>query len=111
MSTLTGHDIADAGLTDWAYLRDGLQTRLLPGSYAAGLRLVAEIGAAAEAAERRAAMQSPVVIRLMATLLRTVDTLTFWPDARCGERDTTAGKNNALPLARDGVACGRHGAF
>ena len=50
MSTLTGPEIADAGLTDWAYLNGGLQTRLATKKFATGLRLVDQIGAAAEAA-------------------------------------------------------------
>lgn len=48
MSTLKGPDVAAAGLPDWVFLLGGLQTRLLT-DYATGLRLVAGIGAAAEA--------------------------------------------------------------
>lgn len=51
MTTLTGREIAEAGLLDWSFLRGGLQTRLMFGDYALGLRLVAGIGAAAEAAD------------------------------------------------------------
>ena len=51
MSTLTGREIAQARLTDWSYLLDGLQTRLLTADFAVGLRLVGRIGAAAEAAD------------------------------------------------------------
>ncbi|MFY0408816.1 4a-hydroxytetrahydrobiopterin dehydratase [Solicola sp. PLA-1-18] len=51
MSTLSGQQVADAGLTDWSYLLRGLQTRLLTGDFATGLRLVEQIGAAAEAAD------------------------------------------------------------
>ncbi len=50
MSTLTGAEIAAAGLTDWAFLNGGLQTRLATKKFATGLRLVDRIGAAAEAA-------------------------------------------------------------
>ena len=51
MSNLTGRDIAAAGLDDWTLLLDGLHTRLLTGDFATGLRLVALIGAASEAAD------------------------------------------------------------
>jgi len=51
MVTLTGREIADAGLVDWAHLRQSLKTRLLTPDYATGLRLVAAIGAAAELAD------------------------------------------------------------
>lgn len=47
MSTLTGREVAEAGLADWAYLLGGLHTRL-PADYATGLRLVVAIGAAAQ---------------------------------------------------------------
>ena len=48
MGTLTGQQIADAGLTGWAYLPGGLHTRIDTGTFAAGLALVERIGAAAE---------------------------------------------------------------
>lgn len=51
MSTLTGREVAQAGLGDWALLLGGLHTRLVLPDYATGLRLVAAIGAAAEAAD------------------------------------------------------------
>lgn len=51
MSTLTGREIAEAGLVDWALLQGRLHTRLQTGDFATGLRLVARIGAAAEAAD------------------------------------------------------------
>jgi 4a-hydroxytetrahydrobiopterin dehydratase len=48
---LTGRQITDAGLDGWAYVLNGLQTRIRTGDYATGLELVAAIGAvAAEAA-------------------------------------------------------------
>jgi 4a-hydroxytetrahydrobiopterin dehydratase len=47
MGTLTGAEIAAAGLTDWTYLPSALHTRLLTKDYATGLRLVDRIGAAA----------------------------------------------------------------
>jgi 4a-hydroxytetrahydrobiopterin dehydratase len=50
MTTLSGHQIADAGLDGWAYLDVRLQTRIATGDFAAGLALVAAIGAAAERA-------------------------------------------------------------
>lgn len=50
MSTLSGREIADAGLDDWAYLLGGLETRLETKNFGTGLRLVASIGAAAEKA-------------------------------------------------------------
>lgn len=50
MSTLTGQQIADAGLTGWVFLGDALYTRAATGSFATGLALVDAIGAAAEAA-------------------------------------------------------------
>ncbi len=48
MGTLTGQQIADAGLTGWVHLPGGLHTRIATGSFAAGLALVNRIGAAAE---------------------------------------------------------------
>ncbi|HEY2794351.1 MAG TPA: VOC family protein [Micromonosporaceae bacterium] len=50
MTTLTGQQVADAGLDGWAYLGMRLQTRITTGDFAAGLALVAAIGAAAERA-------------------------------------------------------------
>jgi len=50
MTTLTGQQIADAGLDGWAYLPNGLQTRIAVPDFAAGLALVTGIGAAAEKA-------------------------------------------------------------
>jgi 4a-hydroxytetrahydrobiopterin dehydratase len=50
MSTLTGHEIAQAELAGWSFLHGGLQTRLLTKDFATGLRLVAGVGAAAEEA-------------------------------------------------------------
>ncbi len=49
-TTLTGRQIADAGLTGWINLGDGLRTRFVTGDFATGLRLVDAVGAAAEAA-------------------------------------------------------------
>lgn len=48
MTKLTGAQIADAGLTGWANLRGGLQTRIETGNFATGLAVVDSIGAAAE---------------------------------------------------------------
>lgn len=48
MTKLTGTQIADAGLTGWANLRGGLQTRIETGNFATGLAVVNSIGAAAE---------------------------------------------------------------
>ena len=48
--TLSGREIAAAGLADWVHLRDALHTRLV-ADWATGLRLVAAIGAAAEAVD------------------------------------------------------------
>ena len=50
MTTLTGQQIADAGLNGWAYLPNGLQTRIAVPDFAAGLALVTGIGTAAEEA-------------------------------------------------------------
>ncbi len=50
MTTLSGPEVAEAGLTDWVYLHSALHTRLLTKTFATGLRLVERIGAAAEAA-------------------------------------------------------------
>ena len=47
MTRLTGQQIADAGLTGWAYLLGGLQTRVETGNFANGLSVVNAIGAAA----------------------------------------------------------------
>ena len=49
MAKLTGPEIAAAGLTGWTYVPGGIQTRLLTGNFRTGMRLVAQIGAAAEA--------------------------------------------------------------
>jgi 4a-hydroxytetrahydrobiopterin dehydratase len=50
MSTdrLTGQQIADAALDGWAYLIDGLQTRIRTRDFATGLSLVTAIGSVAE---------------------------------------------------------------
>jgi 4a-hydroxytetrahydrobiopterin dehydratase len=48
MTKLTGTQIADAGLTGWANLLGGLQTRIETGDFAAGLAVVNSIGTAAE---------------------------------------------------------------
>lgn len=48
MRTLTGREVADAGLTGWVHLRDALHTRLVC-DWATGLRLVAAVGEAAQA--------------------------------------------------------------
>jgi len=50
-TTLTGQQIADAGLVGWAFVSDGLRTRVATGGFAAGLALVDAVGAAAEAAD------------------------------------------------------------
>ena len=50
MTILTGHQIADAGLDGLAYLGLHLQARIATGDFAAGVALVAAIGAAAERA-------------------------------------------------------------
>ena len=49
-TTLTGRQIADAGLTGWIHLGDGLRTRFVTGDFATGLALVDSVAAAAEAA-------------------------------------------------------------
>jgi 4a-hydroxytetrahydrobiopterin dehydratase len=51
MSTLSGQQIADAGLDGWVNLLGGLQTRIVTPDFAAGLALVDAIGAAAEEAD------------------------------------------------------------
>src|SRR6266496_3184002 len=48
MTKLPGQQIADEGLTDWAYLLFGLQTRVHTENFATGLAIVNAIGAAAE---------------------------------------------------------------
>jgi len=48
MTKLTGQQIADEGLTGWAYLLGGLQTRVHTENFATGLAIVNAIGAAAE---------------------------------------------------------------
>ncbi|MFC0028248.1 4a-hydroxytetrahydrobiopterin dehydratase [Micromonospora chaiyaphumensis] len=48
MSTLTGAQIADAGLDGWTYLLGALHTRIRTPDFAAGLSLVDAIGAEAE---------------------------------------------------------------
>jgi 4a-hydroxytetrahydrobiopterin dehydratase len=48
MTKLTGQQIADEALDEWAYLLGGLQTRLHTSTFAAGLSIVTAIGAAAE---------------------------------------------------------------
>jgi len=50
MTSLTGQQIAGEGLTGWAYFYDSLETRIATPDFAAGLALVAAIGAAAERA-------------------------------------------------------------
>ena len=48
MTKLTGQQIADEGLTGWAYLLGGLQTRVHTENFATGLAIVnaIEIGRA-----------------------------------------------------------------
>lgn len=46
--TLTGHDVEAELLADWRVMFDTLQARYRTGDFATGLRLVDEIGAAAE---------------------------------------------------------------
>ncbi|TQL01353.1 VOC family protein [Cellulomonas sp. SLBN-39] len=48
MTTLTAQQIADARLTGWVNLGDGLRTRVRTGDFATGLALVEAIGAVAE---------------------------------------------------------------
>ncbi|WP_435586544.1 4a-hydroxytetrahydrobiopterin dehydratase [Micromonospora aurantiaca (nom. illeg.)] len=48
MSTLTGEQVAEAGLDGWTYLLGALQTRIRTPDFAAGLALVAAVGAEAE---------------------------------------------------------------
>ena len=48
MNTLTGLQVAEAGLTGWVNLLGGLQTRVLTRDFVTGLALVDAIGAAAE---------------------------------------------------------------
>ncbi len=48
MTNLTGQQIADEQLDGWAYLLDGLQTRIATPDFATGLALVNAIGAVAE---------------------------------------------------------------
>jgi 4a-hydroxytetrahydrobiopterin dehydratase len=47
MTTYTGQELAAQGLDGWVYLLGGLQTRIAAPDFAAGLALVAAIGAAA----------------------------------------------------------------
>ncbi|WP_328476567.1 4a-hydroxytetrahydrobiopterin dehydratase [Actinoplanes sp. NBC_00393] len=51
MTKLSGQEIADRSPAGWVYLPGALRTRLRTGSFAAGLKLVNAIGAAAEAAD------------------------------------------------------------
>ena len=48
MTKLTAQQIADEKLDGWAYLVDGLQTRIATPDFATGLALVNAVGAAAE---------------------------------------------------------------
>ncbi|PGH46118.1 4a-hydroxytetrahydrobiopterin dehydratase [Micromonospora sp. WMMA1996] len=48
MSTLTGKQVADAGLDGWTFLLGALHTRIRTPDFAAGLALVAAVGAEAE---------------------------------------------------------------
>ncbi|WP_460706253.1 4a-hydroxytetrahydrobiopterin dehydratase [Myceligenerans halotolerans] len=50
MSTLTGKQIDNLGLTGWVFLGDALYTRAATGTFAAGLALVDAVDAAAEEA-------------------------------------------------------------
>jgi 4a-hydroxytetrahydrobiopterin dehydratase len=45
MTTYTGKEIAEQGLDGWVYLPGGLQTRIATPDFAAGVKLVAAIGA------------------------------------------------------------------
>jgi 4a-hydroxytetrahydrobiopterin dehydratase len=48
ITTLTGQQIADEGLTGWAYLLQGLQTRIRTNDFATGLAILNRIASAAE---------------------------------------------------------------
>lgn len=50
MDMLTGAQIAAADLTDWRNLGQGLHARYLVGDFAAGVRFVAAVGEAGDAA-------------------------------------------------------------
>lgn len=50
-TTLSGLEVLDEGLDDWRYLLRALHTRFTTGDFATGLRLVQQIGAAAEEAD------------------------------------------------------------
>jgi 4a-hydroxytetrahydrobiopterin dehydratase len=56
MTTLTGARIAAEGLTGWAHLLGGLQTRIATGDFATGVSVVAAIGAAAGELDHQAAI-------------------------------------------------------
>jgi 4a-hydroxytetrahydrobiopterin dehydratase len=49
MDMLTGEQIAEAGLTDWRKLAQGLHARYLVDDFGAGARFVAEVGQAGDA--------------------------------------------------------------
>jgi 4a-hydroxytetrahydrobiopterin dehydratase len=49
MDMLTGEQIAEAGLTDWRKLAQGLHARYLVDDFGAGARFVAEVGRAGDA--------------------------------------------------------------
>lgn len=51
MPTLTQEQVTAAGLDDWRLLYHALQARFVTGDYRTGLRLVAAVGEAAEAAD------------------------------------------------------------
>ena len=48
MDMLTGAQIAEAGLTDWRKLAQGLHARYLVGGFGAGARFVAAVGEAGD---------------------------------------------------------------
>lgn len=101
MGTLSGREIDEAGLSDWAFLRDGLQTRLQLPDYATGLRLVAAIGAVAEQTDHHPDLD---------LRHRTLDVRLTSHDARgVTGRDLRLARTISALAAQEGVAASPRG--
>ncbi len=66
MNTYAHKDLLEAGLTDWRDLAQGLHARFATGDFAAGLRFVDAVGAAAEEARNLSRWVRPEGVKPLA---------------------------------------------
>lgn len=103
--TLTGRQIAAEGLAGWAYLLGGLHARIHTPGFAAGLRVVNAIGAAAEEANHHPDLDlryAHVDVRLSSHDVRGVTDRDVRLARRIGE--IVADSNDDLSLEAGSVA-------